>query len=203
MDDSIDELFDKLFKITKDEDEKAVTKILVTLNYLLPGIFQHALDLVELHKVVRKEYLRKPGDEQLQGIMTRYTRTVGQPKTVWVVQPVVKEKKGGYTASPLQGTAWGYLVDLDRWHCSCQEFTKAQYTSEGDYKHETSATGWGGPLFFEAGRVPVCVHVVTVFLFTKGRCLFEWKEQGIPDSAFDDFPCKTVTTVDEWIVLCS
>lgn len=218
MDQEIDELFGKLFSIGPEEQANNVTKILVSLNYLLPGVFQHALDLIELHKVIRRDSLGKKTkheNEFLEGIFTRYDCTFRQGKEVWTVQPVVKEKKGGYTASPLQGTAWGYLVDLQRWHCSCQEFTKSKYTSGGDSEARgTSVCGWGGSLMFEPRRVPVCVHLVSVFVFTQGKSLFVWmaKHTGMATEAMEEhtvgscvaeFPNKPVNTVAEWIVLCT
>lgn len=214
MDHEIDELFGILFAITEDESAKTVTKILVTLNYLLPGIFQQALDLVELHKVIRNSFLarkkKETTKEMLQGIFTKHERAFRQPKAVWIVQTVVKEKKGRYTASPLQGTSWGHLVDLDRWHCSCQEFTKSKYTSEGSGGCcNESQSKWGGQLLGELGRVPVCAHVVAVFVFTHGSNLFTWMDKQLAGASInataelhpDDFATIAVSTVEEWMAL--
>lgn len=226
MDNNIDELFAKLFKIKEDDSSKSVTRILVTLNYMLSGVFQQALDLVELHQVIRRDSIlrSKKGETEnyghLQGIFTQHKWDhQGYCKEVWTVQPVVKEKKGAYTASPLQGAAWGYLVDLKRWYCSCQEFTKSKYTNGGGGSRASEAhdgCGWGGMLLTDSSdRVPVCIHIVAVLVFTKGRDLFNWMEQqkqpqfqtklhsNTTNGIVDEFPSKSVSTFEEWIVLCS
>ena len=62
-------------------------------------------------------------DLLLEGVFTRHEATFTHDKrAVWTVQPFTKEKRGTYKPTPLQGTSFGYVVDLDLWHCSCQEF---------------------------------------------------------------------------------
>lgn len=237
MDKTIDEIFSQLLSVNETESTKEVSRLMVTLNYLLPGILQQALDLVELHKVVRKDSVLRKGtgrdsnDLLLEGVFTRHEATFTHDKrAVWTVQPFTKEKRGTYKPTPLQGTSFGYVVDLDLWHCSCQEFAKSKYTSS-DFSNDTnsqlsnlelinhSRSGWGGTIHFgtspETFRVPVCVHIVAVFVFSRGWRLFDWMEQSKGgtvsprDSAKEEllfvgqFINKQVSSVDEWLVLSS
>lgn len=220
MDEEIDELFYNLFSIEPTESAKNVTKSLVTLNYLLPGVFQLALDLIELHKVIVKDNLvkgNKLDNEGLSGIFTKHVCVIWEGKELWTVQPAVKRKKGAYTPSPLQGTAWGYVVDLERWHCSCQEFTKSRYTSSGEFcdVYKDSRSGWGGLGLADTGRVPTCVHLLAIFLFTRGTCLFTWMDKQQAEERFEvvatgdaagneeAYATKTMESVEDWCALCS
>jgi hypothetical protein len=236
MDKTIDEIFTQLLRVNETESGKEISRLLVTLNYLLPGIFQQALDLVELHKVVRKDSALRKGAGRdsnnllLEGVFTRHEATfTHDEKAIWTVQPFIIEKRGTFKPAPLQGTSFGYVVDLDLWHCSCQEFAKSKYTSS-DFGNDMngqlsnlelinhSRSGWGGTIHFgmspQTFRVPTCVHIVAVFVFSKGWKLFSWMEQSKSDPIstgsdaeellfVDQFTSKQVSSVEEWLVLSS
>lgn len=233
MDKTIDDIFFQVLNIKGTENTKEISHLLVTLNYLLPSIFQEALALVELHRVVRKDSVQKKDSERgtdniPEGVFTRHEAVfTNNQKSIWTVQSFIKEKKGTYKAAPLQGTAFGYVVDLDMWNCSCQEFTKSKYTSKS-LDDDTSSqlsnlelinhckSGWGSTVQYGTSpmnfRVPVCVHIVAVFVFSRGRRLFSWIEGNNGDTELagdasnlfvDGFTSKKVGSVEEWIVLTS